>query len=116
MDDTGTSGPTDRNALGTAMTVAGLAASVVTVIASGGLAILAGVVAVSCLAVSVAASLSLSETPFEEYCRECDQVAALREGQEVSNSETWQAEHSRAGLSHHWRQTVAAMDTAGRSR
>lgn len=116
MNETGTDEQRERVALDSALTVAALAACVVAISASGGLAIVAGAVAALCLAGSVAASLSPRETPFEEFCRECDQVAAVQAGQEISEGLAQEAEHLRLGLGHHWRQAVAASNPTGRSR
>lgn len=114
MDDAGEQ--TERNPLGTAFAVAGLAASIAAFTATGGLAILAAAVAVLCLAGSVAASLAPCETPFERYCEECDQVAAVQDGQEDSIGPARQGEPSRSQIGHHWRQTIAASRAADRSR
>ena len=100
----------ERNTLALTLTVAAGIAGVGALLVTGGLSILAGALAVACLAGSVLANAAPSETPFDEYCQACDERIALpsdgiavTQGQEV-------------GQTRHWRQTVSANRQANRSR
>ena len=109
-DDIDTSGQAELNALAMTLGIAAAVAGVGACFASGGLAILAGALAMFCLAGSVVVNASPPETPFDEYCRECDEgMTAASEGSGVSLSQE-------AGVSHRWRQSVAAGRQAGRRR
>ena len=109
-DDIDTGGQAERNTLALTLGVAAAVAGVGACFASGGLAILAGALAMICLAGSVVANASPPETPFDDYCRECDEgMAAASEGGGVTLSQE-------SGPSHRWRQSVAAGRTASRTR
>ena len=109
-DDTDTIGQTERNTLALTLGAAAVVAGVGACFASGGLTIFSGVLAVICLAGSVVVNASPPETPFDEYCRECDEgMAAASEGGGVTLSHE-------AGPSHRWRQSVATGRQASRRR
>ena len=89
----------------------GLAACATAVFASGGLAILAGTIAVACLAGSVVVSVLPRESPCERYFRESEAAPGITERVEPSISQVQET-----GQSQHWRHSVAAGHEASRCR
>ncbi len=100
----------ERNKLALTLTAAAGIAGVGAFFATGGLAVLAGAIAVICLAGSVLANAAPGETPFDEYCQECDERIALAS----ENVAVTQSREAVPGT--HWRQTIAADRQPGRRR
>ena len=89
----------------TAISIAGLAATILAVATTGGLAMLAGAAAVACLGVSFARSLSESEIACNDDPPACEQIAisdASGPGEEPGRSRQWQqtVAVSRSGKRH----------------
>ena len=99
-----------RESIGVGLNLIGVAACVGAIMASGGLAILAGAIAVGCLAGSIGISVAAAESPGERYESEC--------GEAPSGTSTRPpgAPGQEAGQGHHWRQTVAASRCGSRRR
>ncbi len=107
MDDEST----ERDSISLSLNLIGLAACVATALASGGLAVIAGAVALACLAGSFAASQMTSESPCERSWRECSEAPAT-----VAAVERGISQGQDGGQSHHWRQSVESSRTACRRR
>src|SRR4051812_3476121 len=87
----------ERVKLTLTLTVAAGIAGVGAFLASVGLAVLAGAIDTLCLARRVLTNVAPSETPFDEYCQECDErialaseSIALKQGQEAMQDRHWQ--------------------------
>ena len=93
----------------TGFALIGLAACAAAVFASGGLAILAGAIAIGCLVGSLAVSVFPRESPCERYLRGCEETPAI-----AVEAEPGISQGQETGQSHHWRHFVAAKTQAGR--